>query len=396
MAACGAKKNLEEDEEVKEELVTIGKDHKLRWATTTIRCKDPKVSIPFYETHFGMKMIQKIEMSTLKPQRTNYYLITMKEEQKEADPTVDVAVVLAHHWGDENKADLKLNHGNDTEMGRGFGHIAFNCADVNASCKKLEEAGVGFKKKPNEGRMKGLAFALDPDGYWIEIVKRNAKQVYAPEFNLSQTMLRVKDPKKSVPFYTDLMGMDKMVEIDFPKDKGDFGLFFLANLTDADKALANFKMGKDLDSTIKVIWQPALELTWNHGTESQAEFKYHNGIDDPAGFHSLGFLVDDLPALIKKLKAKGVDTSKSVVPWNKKGKGLMTMITDPDGYQIQLTDRKLYKAIMEQAAAAAEEEAKEAEAAEEAEPAPAPAAAAPAADAAEAEPAPAPAAATEE
>ena len=29
-----------------------------------------------------------------------------------------------------------------------------------------------FQKKPDEGRMKGLAFALDPDGYWVEIVPR--------------------------------------------------------------------------------------------------------------------------------------------------------------------------------------------------------------------------------
>lgn len=48
----------------------------------------------------------------------------------------------------------------------GFGHIAFNTDDVYAACVKLEKAGVSFKKKPDEGRMKGLAFAYDPDGYW--------------------------------------------------------------------------------------------------------------------------------------------------------------------------------------------------------------------------------------
>jgi lactoylglutathione lyase len=25
-------------------------------------------------------------------------------------------------------------------------------------------------KRPNDGRMKGLAFVKDPDGYWIEIL----------------------------------------------------------------------------------------------------------------------------------------------------------------------------------------------------------------------------------
>jgi len=32
---------------------------------------------------------------------------------------------------------------------------------------------VKFIKKPNEGRMKGLCFIEDPDGYWIEIFSHN-------------------------------------------------------------------------------------------------------------------------------------------------------------------------------------------------------------------------------
>jgi lactoylglutathione lyase len=47
----------------------------------------------------------------------------------------------------------------------GFGHIAFNVDDVYAASDRLEAAGIPFKKKPNDGRMKGLAFAYDPDGY---------------------------------------------------------------------------------------------------------------------------------------------------------------------------------------------------------------------------------------
>jgi len=41
--------------------------------------------------------------------------------------------------------------------------------DVDAACKRFEEHGVQFVKKPNEGKMTGLAFIKDPDGYWIEI-----------------------------------------------------------------------------------------------------------------------------------------------------------------------------------------------------------------------------------
>jgi len=38
------------------------------------------------------------------------------------------------------------------------------CDDVHAACSELEKKGVAFQKKPDEGRMKGLAFVKDPDG----------------------------------------------------------------------------------------------------------------------------------------------------------------------------------------------------------------------------------------
>lgn len=50
--------------------------------------------------------------------------------------------------------------------------------------------------------MKGLAFAYDPDGYWIEIVARDKGAGHPEPYNLGQTMLRIKDVEKSLDFYT--------------------------------------------------------------------------------------------------------------------------------------------------------------------------------------------------
>jgi lactoylglutathione lyase len=57
---------------------------------------------------------------------------------------------------------------------------------VYAACAELETAGVLFRKRPDEGRMKGLAFVLDPDGYWIEIIRRSAESTIANKYNLAQ------------------------------------------------------------------------------------------------------------------------------------------------------------------------------------------------------------------
>jgi lactoylglutathione lyase len=47
-----------------------------------------------------------------------------------------------------------------------FGHIAVSVDDVQAECDRLEKLGVEFKKRPQDGKMKHIAFIYDPDRYW--------------------------------------------------------------------------------------------------------------------------------------------------------------------------------------------------------------------------------------
>lgn len=75
------------------------------------------------------------------------------------------------NWGTESDPDQKYHDGNSDP--RGFGHIGIMVPDVYAACERFTELGVSFVKRPNEGRMKGLAFIKDPDGYWIEIFNPN-------------------------------------------------------------------------------------------------------------------------------------------------------------------------------------------------------------------------------
>jgi lactoylglutathione lyase len=43
---------------------------------------------------------------------------------------------------------------------------------VYATTAALQARGAEFAKLPDAGSMKGLAFAKDPDGYLIELIKR--------------------------------------------------------------------------------------------------------------------------------------------------------------------------------------------------------------------------------
>ena len=78
---------------------------------------------------------------------------------------------LTHNYGTENDPNYSVVNGN-TEPHRGFGHIAISVDNIEAACKRIEDAGYPFQKKLTEGRMRHIAFAKDPDGYWVEIIRR--------------------------------------------------------------------------------------------------------------------------------------------------------------------------------------------------------------------------------
>ncbi len=76
---------------------------------------------------------------------------------------------LTHNHGTEALDATPYHDGNSDP--KGFGHIAITVANVEEACARFERLGVSFKKRLTDGRMRNIAFILDPDGYWIEVVR---------------------------------------------------------------------------------------------------------------------------------------------------------------------------------------------------------------------------------
>ncbi len=120
------------------------------------------------------------------------------------------------------------------------------------------------------------------------------------------TMIRVGDLERSVDFYTRLLGMKELRRRDVPE--GKYTLVFV---------------GYDEK-------EPAIELTYNYGVD-----RYELG----NAFGHLAIGVPDIYATVDRLRAAGVKITREPGPV-KFGTTVIAFIEDPDGYKIELIERK--------------------------------------------------------
>lgn len=150
-------------------------------------------------------------------------------------------------------------------------------------------------------------------------------------YTLNHTMLRVKDPAKSLEFYCDVLGMTLLRKIDV--ETGEFSLFFLA-FTDSDD-----EVPQDDAAAARYVFsrQGVLELTHNWGTEEEEGAVYHDGNAEPQGFGHIALDVPSLEEAVTHFDAHEVTFQK------RPEEGAMrhiAFIKDPDGYWIEILSSK--------------------------------------------------------
>ncbi|CBF69684.1 putative lactoylglutathione lyase (Glo1) [Aspergillus nidulans FGSC A4] len=186
-------------------------------------------------------------------------------------------------------------------------------------------------------------------------------------FKLNHFMLRIRDPKRSLHFYMNLMGMRTV----FTMNTGPWTIYYLGYPSTpqdrADLPAWSAKVGGDnrtLTSTLGL-----LELYHVHGSEkpiSEGGYEISTGNEPPnLGFGHLGFTVPDVPKALERLRGAGVRVIKELsvstresIPLSKweeeRGIGVgeihpnykavfdqIAFVADPDGYTVELVPQTM-------------------------------------------------------
>lgn len=143
---------------------------------TMLRVKDPEKALAFYSRVFGMRVMRRLDFEEM--QFSLYFLARLEPDEAvpedEGRRTVWTfsqrgLLELTHNWGTEAQADFAYHDGN--AQPQGFGHICFSVPDLEAAETWFDANAVEFIKRSDQGKMKGVVFVKDIDGYWIEVVQ---------------------------------------------------------------------------------------------------------------------------------------------------------------------------------------------------------------------------------
>ena len=112
-----------------------------------LRVSDPDATVAFFQL-LGLEERRRRDVH--QGRFTLIYLGVPGDEGGEVE--------LTHNWDESGYSD-----------GRNFGHLAFEVADIYATCEQLMSTGVTINRPPRDGHM---AFVRTPDSISIELLQK--------------------------------------------------------------------------------------------------------------------------------------------------------------------------------------------------------------------------------
>ena len=128
----------------------------MRYRHTMIRVADLDQALAFWVGILGLVETRRVEVSEGK---FTLIFLAAPQDHSSALETKAPELELTYNWegGERPKAE-----------GRAWGHLAYNVADLYATCQELMDKGVTLNRPPRDGK---LAFIKSPEGISIELVQ---------------------------------------------------------------------------------------------------------------------------------------------------------------------------------------------------------------------------------
>ena len=122
----------------------------MKYLHTMVRVTDIEASLRFYRDALGLELLSRRDNVA-----GRFTLVVLA-----APGDHSAQVELTHNWDPEAYSG-----------GRNFGHLAYEVADIHATCQRLIDHGVTINRPPRDGRM---AFVRSPDNISVELLQAGA------------------------------------------------------------------------------------------------------------------------------------------------------------------------------------------------------------------------------
>ncbi|PTX47934.1 lactoylglutathione lyase [Gemmobacter caeni] len=129
---------------------------KLKYLHTMVRVLDLEKSMAFYRL-LGLEETRRYEN-----EQGRFTLVFMAPPGQPECP-----VELTYNWDGDDGLPSDSRH---------FGHLAYEVADIYATCQHLMDNGVTINRPPRDGRM---AFVRSPDNVSVELLQAGTAQAPA-------------------------------------------------------------------------------------------------------------------------------------------------------------------------------------------------------------------------
>ena len=144
------------------------------------------------------------------------------------------------------------------------------------------------------------------------------------EFVFNQTMLRIKDPKVSLEFYVNVLGLTLIKKLDFPSM--EFSLYFLGYLREGDEPVPD-----DSQERAAYAFRQKAMLELTHNWDQKENYDKGNG------WGHVCIETQDVYKACDDLSKLGIKITRAPGPM-KHGTRVIAFCEDPDGYKVELNE----------------------------------------------------------